>query len=135
MTKKMYRHKTLGIPQINENVIVFRRGRKKGPTVIECQDSNSKEKLIKAARKYNSDYKDKPLSTDILGFAGAFTRIYVSQSLTSMSKQILAAARELVKNGVKYCWASRGNILLRKQEGQPAIVVKSLSQLMDLTSE
>uniref|UniRef100_A0A2A4K9X3 FP protein C-terminal domain-containing protein n=1 Tax=Heliothis virescens TaxID=7102 RepID=A0A2A4K9X3_HELVI len=129
-------YKTLEIPQIKDNATIFRRGRNNGPIVIEYQDSKSKETLLKAARKYNSDNKDKPLGTDILGFAEVSSRIYISEPLTSLTKKILTAARELVKNGsFKYCWASRGNILLRKQEGQAAIVVKSLSQIMDLTSE
>ncbi|XP_047022627.1 uncharacterized protein LOC124632018 [Helicoverpa zea] len=129
-------YKTLEIPQIKDYATIFRRGRNNGPIVIEYQDSKSKETLLKATRKYNSENKDKPLGTDILGFVGVSSRIYISEPLTPLTKKILAAARELVKNGLfKFCWASRGNVLLRKQEGQAAIVVKSLSQIKDLASE
>ncbi|XP_022828488.1 uncharacterized protein LOC111364292 [Spodoptera litura] len=128
-------YRNLGILQMEDNAKV-RRGRKNGPIVIEYQDTKGKDILLKAVRKYNSDNKGKPLSTNIMGFPGASSRIYISEALAPMSKQILAAARELVKNGsYKYCWASKGNILLRKQEGQPAIVIKSLRQIMDLASE
>lgn len=129
-------YNTLKIPPIDEHTAIYRRGKKKGPIVIEYQNTTNKEVLLKAVKKYNSVNKDKPLSTNDLGFTGAFSRVYISESLTFMSKKILAAARELTKNGsYKYCWASRGNILLRKEDGQPAIVINSLNQLKDFTSE
>ncbi|XP_026741364.1 uncharacterized protein LOC113503532 [Trichoplusia ni] len=129
-------YKTLKITGIDENATIYRRGKKNGPIVIQYQNAESKEILLKSAKQYNSDNKDKPLSTDIIGMTGGSSRIYISESLTPMSRKILAAARDLVKNGsFKYCWTSRGNVLLRKEEGQPTIVIKSLSQITEISSE
>lgn len=126
----------LNLPAIEDKATVYRRGKNNGPIIIEYTDTKNKEVLLKAVKKYHSENKDKPLNSEILGIDGETTKIYISESLTPMSRKILAAARELVKNGAyKYCWVSRGNILLRKEDGKPAIVVKSLNQVRDLLSE
>ncbi|XP_028160383.1 tachykinin-like peptides receptor 86C [Ostrinia furnacalis] len=50
--------------------------------------------------------------------------IYVSEMLTPRTKILLSSAKKLVKDGLfKFCWISKGVVLLRKSEGEPAIVV------------
>lgn len=112
---------------------VYRRGKDNAPIVIEYTGTSERVTLMKALKKYNTDNKDNPLNSENLGISGHKARIYLSEPLTFTSKKVLAAARDLVKNGIyKYCWTSRGNILLRKEEGAPAIVIKSLNQITDL---
>lgn len=126
-------YNVLDLQPINAQTNIYRRGKNFGPIVIEYQDEKEKEILIKAVKKYNKENKDKPLTTDTLGFCGTSSKVYISEALTHMAKKILTSARVLVKNGsYKYCWTSRGNILLRKEDGQPAIVLKSLNQIKKL---
>lgn len=123
-------YNVLDLQPINAQTNIYRRGKNFGPIVIEYQDEKEKEILIKAVKKYNKENKDKPLTTDKLGVCGASSKVYISEALTHMAKKILTSARVLVKNGsYKHCWISRDNILLRKEDGQPAIVLKSLNQI------
>lgn len=129
-------YKTLNLEQIDGTTKIYRKGKNNGSILIEYQDYKKKDALLKTFKKYNSENKDKPLCTDDLGAGGNNSRVYISEPLTQLSKKIFKAARELVNNGLyKYCWTSRGNVLLRKEEGHNLIVVKSLSQIKDLLLE
>lgn len=115
---------------------IYRRGKNNSPIVIEFKETKQKERLLKAVKKFNSDHQERQINTEYLGFSGPVSRVYISDSLTPISKKILAAARELVRSGkYKYCWTSRGNILIRKEEGLPTIVLNSLTQVKDLYRE
>lgn len=132
LVKSIYN--TLQIQETND-MNIYRKGNNNGPIVIEYHESTEKDTLLKAFKKYNASHKDNYLNTEKIGFGGDKSRIYISESLTSLSKKFLAAGRDLVKNGTfKYCWTSRGNVLLRKDEGKPPIVIKSLNQIKDLIS-
>lgn len=118
-----------------ENANIYRRGKNNAPIIIEYEEHKDREILLHAFKKYNKERKDNQLNTASLGYGGMKLKIYISEFLTPTSKKILAAGRDLVKNGsFKYCWTSRGNILLRKDEGQPALTVNSLKQIQELTS-
>lgn len=113
----------------------YRKGKNSAPIVIEFNSYQEKENLLKATKKYNRDNKMDKLNTSHLGIRGDITSVYVSEALTAMTKKILMAARNLVKDGYyKYCWVSRGNILIRKNDGEPALVLKSCSQIETLRS-
>lgn len=124
----------LQVEYVND-VNIYRKGKFNAPIIIEYHDLKEKDMLLKAFKRYNSANKDNPLNTENIGFGRVKSKIYISEYLTPMSKKLLGAARDLVKNGTfKYCWTSRGNILLRKEEGRPAIVIKSLNQIKELIS-
>lgn len=110
--------------------LMYRKGKSdKSPIVIEFHDENQKEELLDAVRVFNKG-KTTKLSSEHLGIKGDKIRVYVSEAVTTMTKKIYAEARELVKNGLfKYCWISRGNVLLRKDEGQAVVMIKSLQQV------
>lgn len=115
---------------------IYRKGKGNAPIIIECKQVKEKEELLKGVKKYNREKKADPLNTERLGLTGIKSRVYISECLSSLSKKLLIASRDLVKNGTyKYCWISRGNVLLRKDDGQPAIVINSLKQIEDLTSK
>lgn len=113
----------------------YRKGKNNAPIVIEFSNHEEKEKIIKAIKKYNRDNKMDKLNTSHLGFSENATPVYVSEALTTMNKKILTAARSLVKDGhYKYCWTFRGNILIRKNDGDSALVLKSCAQIETLRS-
>lgn len=113
----------------------YRRGRNNSPIIVEFKDHNDKEKLIKAAKKYNAGSKDEKLNSKHFGIDGDRQPVYISETLTPISRKILAAARDLVKDGLyKYCWTSRENVLVRKTDGQPALVLKSCKHVENLRS-
>lgn len=127
-------YSVLKIKPVTVNPQVYRKGKNNNsPIVIEFQEERHKDELLTAVKLFNkADYKTK-LSTDHLGINGDSTRVYVSEALTTMTKKIYGEARDLVKNGkFKYCWISRGNVLLRKEEGESAVLIKSLHQVAAL---
>lgn len=118
-----------------KNANIYRRGKSNAPIIIEYEEPKERDILLKAFKMYNSAKRDNPLNTESIGYGGMKSKIYISEYLTPMSKKILAAGRNLVKNGsFKYCWTSQGNVLLRKEEGQPALIINSLNQIDELTS-
>lgn len=124
----------LQTPHMNDAVI-YRKGKNNAAITVEFEQAKDRDIILKAFKKYNNEKKDDYLNTEVLGFEGVKSRVYISECLTPMTKKIFAAGRELVKNGIfKYCWVSRGNVLLRKEEGQPALVVKSVEQISELSS-
>lgn len=126
---------TLEIQHIKD-ANIYRKGKNNGPIIIECKEAKEKEVLLKGVKRYNVENKGDPLNTENLGLTGMKARVYISESLTPISKKILGAGRDLVRSGTyKYCWTYRGNVLLRKDDGQPALVINSLKQIEDLTSK
>lgn len=107
---------------------MYRKGKNdKSPIVIEFHDETQKEGLLTAVKVFNKGDGKTKLNSDHLGIKGDRARVYVSEALTTMTKRIYGEARDLVKNGhFQYCWISRGNVLLRKEEGQAAVQIKLL---------
>lgn len=67
-----------------------------------------------------------------LGFESE-NRVYVNPSLSQQNRELLFLARKAARDGaVKYAWYQNGRVLIRKKEGQPAIVVSSKEQLRNI---
>lgn len=113
---------------------IFRRGNnEKASIIIKFKSMKEKDYLTNAIKKF---YKDKgnKLNSKHLGVQGNQVNVYISEPLTYITKGLLESARDLIKKGIyKYCWTSRGNVLIRKDNGTPAIVIRSLGQIKDLT--
>lgn len=119
-----------------ENLIeAFRRGKNhNSPIVLEFQNFNDKETLLKKARLFNHTNKIK-LNCRHLGINIENKRVYISECSTTRTKGIFNAARELVQKGMfKYCWISRGNVLMRKEDDGQTTIIKSLRQIEELSA-
>lgn len=129
-------YNTLNIQPAAGIAQMYRKGKNSNsPIVIEFHDENQKENLLTAVKKFNKSENSSKLSSEHLGVKGDRTKVYVSEAITTMTKKIYGEARDLVKNGqYRYCWISRGNVLLRRDEGQPAVLIKSLHQIAALRS-
>uniref|UniRef100_A0A2A4J6Z0 FP protein C-terminal domain-containing protein n=1 Tax=Heliothis virescens TaxID=7102 RepID=A0A2A4J6Z0_HELVI len=83
-----------------------------------------RDEFLKAAKTRRS-----LTSTDI-EVAGPMRNIYVNERLTPANRQLFRAARNATKEyGYKYCWVRDGAILIRKQEGNPAIHIQNMEDL------
>lgn len=128
-------YSNLKLTAATETMQCYRKGRNNAPIIIEFSNPKEKDLLLKATKTFNNENKTSKLNSTHLGIDGDKHPVYISEALTTMNKKILAAARELVKDGMyKYCWTSRGNILLRKADGEPALVLKSCAQVESLRS-
>ncbi|KAL4719138.1 hypothetical protein ACJJTC_011367 [Scirpophaga incertulas] len=60
-------------------------------------------------------------------------RIYVSEKLTTKAKTLLSLGKGLIADGYfKYCWISKGTVMLRKEDGLPAIIINSIKDIEKL---
>lgn len=74
----------------------------------------------------------KDLSTRHIGLA-LDSPIYVNESLTPGNRRLLAAARAARKaKNYRYLWVRNGKILLRKDDGQGVVVIKTLADIEGL---
>lgn len=123
--------KTLDIGGNSDSIKeVYRRGTDNAPITVELADLEQKIKVLKAVRIFNNNNKDNKLNTNHLGLSTLRIPIYVSEKLTPRTKILLSSAKKLVKDGLfKYCWISKGVVLLRKTEGEPAIVITKQEDL------
>lgn len=73
------------------------------------------------------------LTTTIFGEEHSNSNVYVNESLTSHTRALLKAARD-IKNTkrYKYLWVRNASILLRKKDGDQAIMIKSYEDLEKL---
>ncbi|CAG4992033.1 unnamed protein product [Colias eurytheme] len=123
----------MNIP-LHDTSTIYRKGKhNNSPIVIEFSNIKYKDNLLNAVKKFYKNDKNNKLTAEQVGFKGNTDLIYISEALTPTNKKILASARELVKSGqYKYCWVSRGKVLIRKEEGVSAILLKSIDQITEL---
>lgn len=125
----------LKLAPVTDMIQVYRKGKKHSLFVIDFKTLSDKEVLLKAAKTFNKENQDFKLNSSHLGYNGNKQPVYISESLTPMSRKILGMARALVKEGhYKYCWTSRGNVLIRKKDGESALILRSCAQLDALRS-
>ncbi|CAB3252892.1 unnamed protein product [Arctia plantaginis] len=109
---------------------VYRAGKANAPIVIEFENFNHKIQLLKSVISYNKTNKDRKLNSKNLSIESSITHVYVSDKLTPKTKMLLNAAKQLVKDGsFKYCWASKGIVLLRKSEDETPIRIEKPKDL------
>lgn len=73
-------------------------------------------------------------NTDDLGFRNRQADVvYINESLLQNRRRILNAARTLKREkGYTFVWVRNGRIFLRKNEGDPMIVVTTMEQIQRL---
>lgn len=114
---------------------IYRGGKDNAPIIVKLQDLNQKIQILKAVRDYNTKNKVTKLNSENLGLITPLTPVYVSEKLTPTTKTLLFSAKKLVQDGLyKYCWISKGKVMLRKNDSQPALCVTRLSDIEVLTT-
>ncbi|CAH0714106.1 unnamed protein product, partial [Brenthis ino] len=130
-------HETIGFKPMEESIrqcYRMKQGTKK-PILVEYRNGQKRNEVLKLAKIYNKNNKEK-LNTDIFGKQKIKERIYINEFLTPNTRKLYYHARQLQKlHGFKYYWVSRGRVYIRKNDGDPAILVKSLEQIESLKVE
>lgn len=80
--------------------------------------------------------KEKKLVLSDIGFEDNNRKVYVNEMLTSSMSEIFYNARKLKgKENWKFLWISKGNVLLKKKEGDRVIRIESLDHLNSIRAE
>lgn len=100
------------------------------PVIVELNSVLSKERVLRAAKKFNSENKSNKLNSKHLGLEGLEKPVYISENLTPKARRLFFRARELKRSkAYLFCWTSNGNVFIRKSEDDPAIPVESELQI------
>ncbi|CAG4990724.1 unnamed protein product [Colias eurytheme] len=106
------------------------------PIIAHLNTTLLKENILNGIKKFNKDNDNNKLSTNHLQIEGQSRPVYISENLTQKMKKIYFLARDFAKqNSYKFCWISKGNIYMRKQEGFPYIKIESEDDLKTLSSQ
>lgn len=104
--------------------------------VMEFANTFFKANILAASKLHYNTLKNDPLTAKNLGMKNNETRIFISEHLTSKGRHLLYLSRTLkTDKGYSYCWTAGGNVYLRKSDGEPTILVKSVDQLTKLRNE
>lgn len=95
--------------------------------IVKFVRRETKLKLLEKRRvKRNFSTKD-------LGYTAPADPVYINESLSPVKRKILAAARAVKKEKqFTYLWVRNGKIFLRKNPGDPVIVVNSMEAITKL---
>ncbi|CAH0401853.1 unnamed protein product [Chilo suppressalis] len=97
---------------------IYRRGKENAPIIVELKDAADKIRILKAVTFYNKENKDNKLNSTHLGISSPITLIYIYEKNTHFIKKLFASAKGLANEGnYRYCWISKGMVMLRKEEG------------------
>lgn len=100
------------------------------PIIIEYSSLQKKIELLQAYKKFKMANGGESHWT---GVSGDKRSIFINELLTKKGKHLHYLARSLIKNSEwKFCWTSRGKIFIRKEEGLPAVEVRSDEQIASL---
>lgn len=70
------------------------------------------------------------LNTSDVGYPQPAVPVYVNESLSPAKRKLLTAAKNVkTEKNFSYLWVRNGKIFLRKNQGDPVIVVNTLDQL------
>lgn len=109
---------------------VYRNGKENAPISVKVKDFQQKINILKAVKSYNSKNKENKINCDKLGMGMPSQPIYVSEKLTVKTKHLLALSKQLVTNNLyKYCWISKGKVMLRKESALPSIIINSIKDI------
>jgi hypothetical protein len=103
------------------------------PIVCNLNSVLLKEKLLKSLKDYNNCHKGNRLSTEHIHIQGTNQPIFLSDNLTPKMRRLFFLARSFASsNDYMFCWVTRGQIYLRKKEGENTIRIDSEADLAKL---
>lgn len=90
------------------------------PVIVKLLRRAKKDEIIKAFKTRRN------LSSQDIEIQGPVRKIYINEHLTKENRILFREARVRAKNaGFKFCWTSRGQVLVRQTEGKTAIQIKN----------
>lgn len=130
--------KTIELPLVDSDIKdAYRVNSSKNadkPIIVELNSVIKKENLLRAVKTFNkSKGKEQKLNTTHLNVPGPAKPIFVSETLTSKAQRLFYMAREFTRDyGYTYCWTSRGQVYIRKNDGQPLLRIESEADFFKL---
>lgn len=108
---------------------------KNSPIVVEARSTLLKNDLLKAAKSFNVRQKTK-LCAKHLGFkSNEDTPIFLAEHLTPKAARLYFLARDLSKTrNFRFCWTAYGKVYIRENENSPIIMIRSESQVQQLSN-
>ncbi|CAH2096082.1 unnamed protein product [Euphydryas editha] len=101
--------------------------------IVKFSTPITRDRFLAGVINYNKRNTENKLNTSHLGISGEKTPVFISEHLTSASRDIHAAARLFAKEKqYRYVWSRNGNIFLRKSAASDVIFVKSKNILKTL---
>ncbi|XP_063828953.1 uncharacterized protein LOC135078285 [Ostrinia nubilalis] len=95
------------------------------PLVVRFLRRHQRDEFLKVAKT-----KRKLTCSDI-EVPGTPRSLYFNERLTHENRQLFRSARHRCKgSGFKYCWTKTGTVYIRKQDGKPAIAIKTMEDLL-----
>lgn len=96
------------------------------PIVMRLIRRSKRDELLKCVKSR------KNVTTKDLGVDDQSKRVYFNERLTKENRLLFREARSRAASaGWKFCWTNSGSVFLRKREGSPAILVRSIAELED----
>lgn len=131
-------HTSLGLSNKNEDICRIYRinANKRKPLIVQYKNTDSRNDVIKAVRKYNKNISPKRFNAKVVNPNWDEEPLFFDESLTPNARKLYFLARNLQKNaGFKYCWISSGRVFIRKIDDSPAIVIKSTEEIDKLSTD
>lgn len=136
IVKKLHDSLKVDIRQENIKSIYRNNNNKVNSIVVEYQNQQLRNKVVKASKDYNKNNGSNKMNASVLGFHENKEPVYVNELLTPSARRLYAQARTLMKTGkVKFCWVANGRIFIRASEDGPAIHVRFSTQIEELQGE
>lgn len=109
---------------------------KNRPIIAEFCTVPLKMEMLNSVRIHNKNsFAAEKLNTEMIGFKGKPSPIYISEFLPGATRKLFYLAREFARmSDYKFCWSVNGKIYLRKNENSSAIKVDSEQALRGLTN-
>lgn len=129
-------HEAINIPFDHNSIKKINRAKYGvNKIIVEYKDMEFKERVLNAIKIFNKNSPDK-INTHTLKLETEKVPIYVSELLTNTARKLFHSARHLVKDGkYKYCWVRDGKVMIRENDGMPAIRLKSKAHFDQLANK
>lgn len=101
-----------------------KEGQRSRLIVVRFVRRDKRDAFLKAAKARRN------VSSSDFNISEQAGKVYFNERLTKSSRQIFQAARRrTMQCGFKYCWTRNGAVFIRKEDGRPAIPIRSHSDL------
>lgn len=104
--------------------------------LVTLSSQRLRDTVLSAVTRFNKAHSSDKLCLAHMGLAGATSRVFVAEHLSSETKELYSLTRKFCKdNNYKFNWVRYGQIYIRKDEMSPAILVKNSETLSKLKPE
>lgn len=125
--KKIFNYLKVDIPDEEYHIKVLPSKHPKKPVLVTFNKTDSRAKVLEQKKSIRLD-------TVKCGIPDTFSHIFINEDLPRHTRDLYKKARHLRTHGYKYIWCKDGKILIRKDDGEPAIRILTASQITGLIS-